>query len=404
VLNCKKSTAGEDSSKPVDTDPKLPVNPLQGLTLGPNGTVLKGGKPWRGVGLNYFNCFYRTLQNNSDTSYEEGFRILSEYKIPFVRFSATGFYPANMKLSHDNYFRLLDSVVKTAEKYKVGLIPSLFWYNACIPDMMGESLDQWGNVNSKTHASMRAYTSEVVNRYLNSPAIWAWEMGNEYDSYVDLPNAATYLPSINYPATYTNMGQPAVRTPRDFPKTENVIIAFQEFAKTVRLIDPYRLIDNGCAILDARAWHFYKEKSWLNDTQEQLEYMLRLYNPDPINLISLHCYSELMGSGTTLRRDNGMERLDAVVAAAQKIGKPVYVGEFQSPADIAPDSAEYRTLFTNFLDRMDRLKVPLASAWVFDLPQQEVERNITATNKRAWQLQVLKEHNDKLELNVLNNT
>jgi hypothetical protein len=49
-------------------------------------------------------------------------------------------------------------------------------------------------------------------------------------------------------------------------------------------------------------------------------------------------------------------------------------------------------------DGMDRLKVLAASAWVFDLPQQEVERNITATNKRAWQLQVLKEHNDKLAL------
>lgn len=398
ILNCENALSSvNDPTTPV-TGPKPPLNPLQGLTLGPNGTVLLGGKPWRGVGLNYFNCFYRTLLNNSDTSYEEGFRILSEYHVPFVRFSATGFWPANMKLDHDSYFRLLDGVVQTAEKYNIGLIPSLFWYNACVPDLVGEPLDQWGNVDSKTHASMRSYTHEVVSRYLNSPAIWAWEMGNEYDTNADLPNAATYLPSVNYPTTNTNMGQPAVRTPRDFPKTDNIIVAFREFAKAVRLVDPYRLIENGCAILDARAWHFYKEQSWLNDTQEQLEYMLRLYNPDPINLISLHCYDELTGSGATLRRRDGMERLDAVVEAAQKIGKPVYVGEFQSPADLDPGSSEYRAIFTGFLDRMYRLEVPLASSWVFDQPQQEKERNITATNKRAWQLQVLQEHNAKIAL------
>ena len=39
-----------------------------GLTLGPGGTVLKDGKPYRGVGLNYFDCFLRTLRNNTNTT------------------------------------------------------------------------------------------------------------------------------------------------------------------------------------------------------------------------------------------------------------------------------------------------------------------------------------------------
>ena len=373
-----------------------------GLTLGPGGTVLKDGKSYRGVGLNYFDCFLRTLHNTTNTTYEAGFRVLAEYRIPFVRFNASGFFPKEMKLYQENreaYFRLMDGVVRAAEKNGIGLIPSLFWYNTCVPDLVGEPLDQWGNTNSKTIAFMRQYTHDVVSRYRNSPAIWAWEFMNEWDSYCDLPNAATYLPTVPYPQTNTKLGQPAVRTPRDFPKTTNFILATREFALAVRRDDPYRLIENGCSIGSENAWHKFKENAWDKDTSEELGLMLKARNPDPINLISVHCYDELIGKAKS-RRNNEMERLDWAVAAAQKLGKPIYVGEFQSPIDFAPDSPEYRKYFTDFLSRLERLKVPLASAWVFDLPSQEDgskdPRNITATNRRAWELPLLREHNMKL--------
>jgi len=372
-----------------------------GLTLGPNGTVLKGGKPYRGVGLNYFSCFNRTLNNPADTSYEAGFRVLAEYHIPFVRFCATGFFPNDMKLyqkDREAYFRLMDGVVRAAETNGIGLIPSLFWYNVCVPDMVGEHLDQWGNPDSKTIAFMRQYTHEVVSRYRNSPAIWAWEFMNEWDSYCDMPNALTYLPSVHYPATRTQMGQPAVRTPQDYPKTTNFIVATREFALAVRRDDPGRLIENGCSIGGDNSWHKYTENSWTQDTPEELGLMIKARNPDPINLIDVHCYDELKGKAKL--RNNEMERLDWAVAAAQKLSKPVFVGEFQSPNDFPPGSPEYRKYFTDFLAKLDLLKVPLASAWVFDLPSQDDSskepRNITATSKRAWELPLLRDHNDRL--------
>ena len=368
-----------------------------GLRLGPNGTVLKDGKPYRGVGINYFDCFYRTLKNNGDTSYEEGFRILSGYQIPFVRFCATGFWPNNMKLyqeDREKYFRLLDGVVHAAEKNKIGLIPSLFWFNACVPDIVGEPCDQWGNPESKTIAFMRQYVHEVVTRYRHSPAIWAWEFGNEYDSYADLPNADTYLPSHNLPKKEPKQGTPARRTPRDFPKMANITIAFREFAQAVRRDDPSRLIENGCSIIRKNAWHFYKEKSFANDTPEQFQFMLELTTPDPMNLVSVHCYQDLPKAKGFWRDEQ--DRLDGAVAAARKMGKPIYVGEFQYINDYAPDSPEARQSFLAFLDKLDRLQVPLASVWVFDLPVQESTHNISATNPRAWELQLLRAHNDKL--------
>jgi hypothetical protein len=334
--------------------------------------------------------------------------VLAEYHIPFVRFCATGFYPKEMKLYQENceaYFRLMDGVVRCAEKNGVGLIPSLFWYNTCVPDMMGEHLDQWGNPDSKTVAFMRQYTHEVVSRYRSSPAIWAWEYMNEFDSYCDLPNAATFLPTVPYPQTHTNLGQPAVRTPEDYPKFKNFIVAAREFALAVRRDDPHRLIDNGCSMLDQHnnLWHRYKENSWTVDTPQDFGLLLDAVNPDPVGLVSVHLYDAFTG-GKKPRRFSGFERLDEIVTTVRKLGKPLFVGEFQYGRTLGPDgyptadfSPEERHRFIAMLAKFDQLQVPLAAAWVFDYPPHEKEDwNINATNKRAWQLPLLREHNVKL--------
>ncbi|MGD0774401.1 MAG: cellulase family glycosylhydrolase [Candidatus Solibacter sp.] len=376
------------------------ANP-SGLTFGPDATVLKEGKPYRGVGINYYDCFCRTLKNHADTSYQEGFQVLADHGVPFVRFACTASWPIEMRLYREDsgkYFSLLDGVVRTAEKHRIGLIPSMFWSKVCVPDLVGEPGDQWGNPDSKTQAFIRQYVHEVVGRYRESAALWAWEFGNEFDSYTDMPNAATFLPAHNLPKTDPKQGTPAKRTPRDFPKTKYNIVAFREFAKAVRRDDPYRLIDNGCSITGKRAWHYYKEQSFSNDSPEQFEYMLNLTSPDPVNLISIHCYQDLPKEKGFWRDEQ--DRLDGAVAAARNIGKPLFVGEFSPVNDYAADSAEAREAFEKFLDKMDRLAVPLAAAWVFDYPPQEADRNITATNKRAWQFPLLRAQNEKLARGV----
>jgi len=372
-----------------------------GLTLGPGGTVLKDGKPYRGVGLNYFSCFNRTLKKNSDTSYEAGFRVLAEYHIPFVRFSATGFWPKDMKLYQENretYFRLMDGVVRAAEKNGIGLIPSLFWFNACVPDLVGEHLDQWGNTNSKTIAFMRQYTHEVVSRYCNSPAIWALEMGNEYNSDADPTDyLQKFLLAHNRPPVSLANGTPATRTIRDYPTHGELAVAFREFAQAVRRDDPHRLIESGADFPRPNAWHFYKEHNSTKDSPEQFQIILGMCSPDPMDLIDIHCYND---TPTKPNSKDNWKRLDDAVIAARQIGKPLFVGEFQFPREYAPESTQARQALEEFLAKLNRLQVPLAAVWVFDLPSQEEgskdPRNITATNKRAWELPLLRDHNMKL--------
>ena len=37
------------------------------------GGLRKDAKPFRAIGVNYFSCFYRTLLDCEDTSYDQGF-------------------------------------------------------------------------------------------------------------------------------------------------------------------------------------------------------------------------------------------------------------------------------------------------------------------------------------------
>lgn len=218
-----------------------------GLTIRDNGLLLKAGAPYRGIGVNYFDAFARTLKDRQDTSYEAGFRVLAAHGIPFARFMCTGFWPAEMELyvkDKAEYFELLDGVVHAAQKHGIGLIPSLFWHMPTVPDLVHESCDQWGNPNSKTHEFMRTYTREVVTRYRDSPAIWGWEFGNEYNLAADLPNAKEHLPPV-----VPQRGTPQTRSARDILTHEMIRTAFREFAKEIRKIDRTRMICTGNSIL-----------------------------------------------------------------------------------------------------------------------------------------------------------
>ena len=359
---------------------KSPVasKPL-GLRLGPNATVMLNGKPYRGVGINYFSCFLRTLKDGNDTSYEAGFATLKAKGIPYARFCATGFWPRDMKLyveDREEYFRRLDDVVHSAEKHGIGLIPSLFWYYACVPDLVGEPMDQWANPNSKTHAWMRQYVREVVTRYRDNPTIWAWELGNEFSLYAEIPHAVR-------PKADSRLGTPETRSKRDELTFDMVRHAFISFATAVREHDPSRLIFTGDSFPRLAAWNLEQKKSWDHDTMEQFKQMLIKANPDPISGISLHAY------------EDDDQRFAHAMEVSRLMNKPVFIGEFGAQLETEPQAAKFRRLLKAVVDN----DIPLAAVWVFDHPAQK-DFNITADNGRAWQLNLIAEANQKLKMQI----
>ena len=368
-----------------------------GLRIGENGAVLKDGEPYHGVGINYFSAFNRRLQDASDTSYREGFAALAKHEIPFVRFAACGFWPKDWQLYLTDkaaYFELLDDVIAAANEHDIGLIPSLFWWYACVPDLVGEPMSAWGDSESDTIAFMRRYTEDVVKRYVNSPAIWAWELGNEYSLAADLPNAADHRPWVR-----PDWGTAASRSDADDMTTEMVVTASVEFAKTVRLFDSERPITPGHSLPRAAAHHMRTEGTWDRDTREQFTANLLAVNPDPNNLISVHIYPGDHVNRFDARRVPYEETIGLCMAAAGRAGKALFVGEFGARDDEEHGGRDLAKR-ENYaiLNAVERCETPLAALWNFDLPHQESFINVSPDNHRSYLLKVLGQANQRIRL------
>jgi len=349
----------------------------RGLTVTARGVVMRDGRPYRGIGVNYFSAFYRTLLKPDDTSYEAGFRALEAAGIPFCRLMGCGFWPNEQRLYREDkheFFRRFDGVVRSAQRHHVGLIPSLFWNEATVPDLVGEPVRAWADPASRTRAYMRDYVRDVVRRYRNSPAIWGWEFGNEFNLSADLPNAAEHRPQV-VPA----LGTPASRSAKDEVTYADIRAAFAAFAREVRRYDPDRLLSTGDGFPRESAWHNWKEKTWAQDTPTQAAEMLLADNPAPINVISVHAYGDCTA---TLRAD---------AALARRWGRPLFVGEFGSPGP--PDKSEKE--FRAILAAIEQARVPLAALWVYDR-DGDADWDVTATDARAYQLRAIAEADARL--------
>lgn len=347
-----------------------------GLTVSPDGVLLYQGQPYRGVGVNYYNAFNRVLMSAPTLTYVQGFETLKTYGLSVARFDLSGFWPKYLKLYRDNpteYFRRLDGVVASAEQNGVGLVPSFFWTVFAVPDLVGETCNQWGVSNSLTRQFMRQFTQDVVTRYRASPAILAWEFGNEWNLELDRPDPLFRLPPVS-----TGSGTPATRSAADALTTPIVRPAMIEFAELVRTLDATRPLSTGNALLLPYQWHLYQGimgllppgvSPWTTDNAEQIAEILAVLNPDPYNLISMHIYEDFSS---------------AYYSTSQQLKKPIFVGEFGVPG-------EGETVKAAFKDRFARVNAisDFSAIWVFDYQVKDTNWYVNATSPRSWVLDVI---------------
>jgi hypothetical protein len=55
-----------------------------------DGVLTKDGKIYRGIGVNYFDLFARTLKRPEDNSSLSNLAVLAQAEVPFVRFMCGG--------------------------------------------------------------------------------------------------------------------------------------------------------------------------------------------------------------------------------------------------------------------------------------------------------------------------
>ena len=362
--------------------------PGPGLSV-QEGTLMLRGKPYRGMGINYVQCFWDMLKNPENRDYVEGFRILREdYQIPFIRFAACPYSGRDWKLYAENpeeYFRRLDLIVREAEKQNLGLIPSLFWWRNAVGDWCQEPLGEMGNPQSKTRAFYRKYAADIVSRYKDSPAIWGWEICNEYLLGADLPKL-NHLPP---PRDGTN--EP--RTVADKLTRPMLLDLYQDLHQSIREIDPHRIIVTGDAMLRNASWNNRHRDDWGVDTREQSLEMFTAETPKGFSVASIHLYPEEDGKFFKDEKVSLEELLKTVVQEARRHGRVVWCGEFGAVAS----GPQEREMVESTFHALKDTGVELSALWNFNLPGKTFQKgvDVTPTNERAWMLVEIKKFNQE---------
>ena len=348
--------------------------PAPGLEVR-DGKFFLEGRPYRGVGVNYYDLFTRLPANPGDSKSLEGLKRLAKAGVPFVRFNGGGYAPEDWLKYRSNkevFFQQFDRVVRTAEKAGIGLIPSLFW-NPNLPKVVGERKDAWGDPASQTIGLMREYVADVVGRYKDSPAIWAWELGNEWNLYADLPNAKNF--------------RKEGEDERDDLTSRSMAVAITEFASAIRRLDLSRPIITGHSHPRASAWHNTSEKSWSPDSYEQWREVILRDNTGAVDTIGIHIYGDTKATETCGKWTGGWrDYLGRLRELADERKLPVVIGEFGLADGGNRTPEEVKERFQEILAAMESARIDMAAVWVYDLTGQNGAWNITFENGRSYML------------------
>ena len=349
------------------TDSAETTKKPDGLTV-KNGKLMKGGEEFYGVGVNYFSMFTACLANKTELSntllaLEE----LKSYDCKVIRFSTLPFYAKDMGLyleEEDEYWALLDEIVKKCEELEIGLLPSMFWTFSFFDYYNEPYVEAIFDDNSHGMAFMKAYTEKFVKRYVESPAIYGWEFSNEKILSSDIP------------------GQELSET---YITTDALNHIYTAWADIVAENDPYnRLISTGDTNPRESQYNQWKLHSWTQDTWEQHMEVLEAINPGKINTVSQHQYSL---SSTLNAGDKTTPLFEAktwktffqyLIDASSSLGKACFVGEagYGCAKELGYENVteeSMQAVYDSIGDAMLETNMQLVLLWNYD--HRSVEQN-----------------------------
>ena len=329
---CTAGGTSESSSQSVKEKPEH-----LGLYVADDGTLMKDGKAFYGIGVNYYNMLNRAFSSKWDVSASlSALETLAEYDVRVIRFNIAGYSYGDWDYvikKEDRYFEALDSLADKAEELGIGLIPSFFWNQMSLSDYFDEPAGlALRTRETKTMKFVASFVGKVVSRYAEHPAFYGWEYGNETDLSMDLPDG-----NWNPPVLPAHTTRPS-RTKDDKIMSPDYVNALALFAETVRENDPYnRMIGTGNGHMRGRAYQLHKLGDWgpSADSDEQHEYMLDFIN-ESVTAVSSHMYGDGDSSVDVTPEKLTSERgdfsdwdgfMEYFVGQSRRMKKAVYLGE-----------------------------------------------------------------------------
>lgn len=334
-----------------------------------------GEQPLRVVAVNKFNLFLSFLKGGEEKN--QAIRAIEEasrqgFKV--IRFSGVGYYPVDMKhwAREEIYWKAFDELVATAKKNGVYLIPTLNWNIFLFPDMAGECVqDMLHNPDSRSHQYLWLYTYQIVSRYKDKPTILFWELTNEMNLLADLAFMHPYGFSDG---NWIELGTSFMRLRRDNFTSDEMIPFIKEWASFIKSLDKNHLIGSGFSIPRPAAQHLRIAKGkgdWTEDTVDEFETYLRDVHPDPVDIISIHFYPKDGNLRFGNKDENSAKVLEIIKQVADRIGKPIYIGETGDDYSKNPDSPFLKNVF----EEVVKLNIPITLIWNWMTPGDAYDVN-----------------------------
>lgn len=354
------------------------------------GLVLDG-KPYRAIGANAPDLFtrYANIGIHLDRSKPEDNRQAvidavadaRESGIAFLRFWASGFWPADMQLYFDDpacYWKAMDEVVELCRKQGIRLVPSIFFNHAMWPMICDEDVSAIADPKSRTAVAMRKYATEIVTRYKDDPIVLMWELTNEGFLNADVqadgrdtPGDGVLLPR--------NKLRKAKWTAGDSLTAPMLRSFYVEMTAHIKGIDKNHLVtsgDAGVRDVSEALRHSFPKQDWTKDTLRQHLANLLASQPEPLDVFSQHLY--VSAEEFVDWRCVDMPVLEynrCHIRAVHAAQVPLLVGEFGQIKPSLRDDPEAR-LTLELMEMMDAEGVALACLWAWHFPWQP-ENSVT---------------------------
>ena len=336
------------------------------------------------IGLNKFDLLkqYTGLASGGDgsTRYRKvtqamGRKAIADARdagVTYLRVAATGFAPSaynrpgdlDMWLKNPSaYWLLIDELMSDLEAFGMRAVFTFIWNPVQFPAMTGETVhDLLSNPQSRSAQLAERYIREFVQRYKGRKAILFYELTNELNLGADLAAVARCRSELPAPQC----------EPKGNFTTAEMIAFTRRLADLIRGLDPARPISSGFSVPRPAAEHLRARPEWITgkadftpDTSVQFEKNLADIH-EGIDLISVHLYPNDGNRRFGVTDPRSTSLLDTSKQAADKIGKPLFLGEFGDAGGLEGKEDSYTV---RLLDRIVALKVPYSAVWVWEFFQ-----------------------------------
>ena len=364
-----------------------------------DGIVKLNGAPFYGFGTNYYDIASRPFYDPECTDFEVGIQNLKRFKLPYIRVRFSAWGNEGMDLFWNNreaYFAVLDRCVALCEKYRMGIIAVLCWttnpyvypYASFSPEPMSHA-EFIRRDDTVGYQKMLAYIKAVVTRYRLSPALWGWEIGNEYNLACDVH--PLYLPAADLAAFFLRVGEKI----REYDGSGRLI----ETGNSQNRPGSYHLMRRQAKAdpwPDSSVWSEEKQDHVMEpDSPEEMAEMLKLYDSPAMSVSSTHLYNctQILGGKTVPIS----EYVRFFTAVGKQMQKPLFVGEYcddeiNGITQWTPEiEAESLAKFQILHEAMVNNDVQLAMLWM-----QSNDRDIyyTLNSYHTYMLSRVKEANE----------